>query len=138
MLNNFFDYPSFDCGQIVAIDNTNSVLYGEIIQTIPQRQMCWVRVLAIAQLSPQSSKAQYTQASLYQDSDGVIINLHGAIDLLFPLNLFRVALDSEIMPLLSKINPYEPHDLLDSPNSRQRLNQFLQEIWQNNPDKFLP
>ncbi len=153
--------PLFSSGQIVALDQPNGILYGEIIQTIPQRQMCWVRSIALA-LQTQEFIASVDQNS--QDTltellsvarenqeeqncissnnsdifhDGtVLIDLYRNVDLLFPLDLFRAAFDTEILPLLSSINhdPYNSYD--DSQSSRKYLNWFLKEIWQSNQDKF--
>ncbi|MDJ0533620.1 MAG: hypothetical protein QNJ70_14225 [Xenococcaceae cyanobacterium MO_207.B15] len=142
----------FCSGQIVALDNTNSILYGEVIQIIPQRQMCWIRTIALT-YAPDSLRKKlpnsediYYDAALSQesasranyciDSDMVIVDLHRSIDLLFPINLFRVAFDTEMIPLLSKINPSHDSCLQDTQAGKQQLNQFLKEIWQTNQDKF--
>ncbi len=166
----------FCSGQIVALDNTNSILYGEIIQTIPQRQMCWVRAIgislkvrpcAIAKLPGSENKddeggGRGLKTELTNDdshtlsneapfqgcwgtlcisnhrveSQTQIIDLHRNVDLLFPLDLFRVAFDTELIPLLSKMDLSHHSCLNDTQTSRQYLNQFLKEIWQINRSKF--
>ncbi len=126
----------FCSGQIVALDNTNSVFYGEIIQTIPQRQMCWVRAIALSLKARDWDVTAKLPGSENKDSETQIIDLHRNVDLLFPLDLFRVAFDTELIPLLSKIDLSHHSCLNDTQTSRQYLNQFLKEIWQINQSKF--
>ncbi|MDJ0743449.1 MAG: hypothetical protein QNJ32_08810 [Xenococcaceae cyanobacterium MO_167.B27] len=137
--------PLFSSGQIVALDHCHGILYGEIIQTVPQRQMCWVRGIAL------SLKTKHFMISFERDAENnidsnnlencndsttVLVDLYRNVDLLFPVDLFRVAVDTEIMPILSKIDPYPYSGFHDITSSRQYLNWFLKEIWQTNQDKF--
>ena len=169
--------PLFSSGQIVALDHGNGILYGEIIQTVPQRQMCWIRGIAlylktkqflvsfgqdaedsltvgngeVSRPSPTTMLSKLLQMSalnqdennlasnnleIFDDSGIILVDLYRNVDLLFPLDLFRVAFDTEIMPILSQIDP-DPHSgSHDTRSSRQCLNWFLKEIWQTNQDKF--
>ncbi|MDJ0647754.1 MAG: hypothetical protein QNJ60_03530 [Xenococcaceae cyanobacterium MO_188.B19] len=166
--------PLFSSGQIVALDHCNGILYGEIIQTVPQRQMCWIRGIAlylktkeflvsfgqddaedsltvgngqVSRPSPTTVLSNLLQMSalnqddennleIFDDSTTVLVDLYRNVDLLFPLDLFRVAFDTEIMPILSQIDP-DPHSGSHNTKfSRQCLNWFLKEIWQTNQDKF--
>lgn len=154
--------PLFSSGQIVALDHPHGILYGEIIQIVPQRQMCWVRGIALS-LNTQHFTSSFgkdagdTLTSLlkvsalneneennldsknsasFPDSNTVLIDLYRNVDLLFPLDLFRVAFDTEIIPILSVIDPYPYNISHDIKTSKQCLNWFLKEIWQSNQDKF--
>ena len=148
----------FASGQIVALDHAYGTLYAETIQIVTQRQMCWVRTIAIAiqkdkiqdgvsssllgGSSPSQNFAQkqsLENASIVHpmaDSDMVLIDLQRNIDLLLPLNLFRVAFDTEIIPILSNIELYDHSFMAQNQVSKQYLNWFLKEIWQSNQDKF--
>ena len=170
--------PLFSSGQIVALDHCHGILYGEIIQTVPQRQMCWVRGIALSlktkhfmisferdagdtdtvgdgrvsrpypttllnkllSVSPvnrdDENNIDSNNLENCHDSTTVLVDLYRNVDLLFPVDLFRVAVDTEIMPILSKIDPYPYSGFHDIKSSRQCLNWFLKEIWQTNQDKF--
>ncbi len=144
--------PSFSSGQIVALDHPDGTsLYAETIQIVPQRQMCWVRGIAIAiqkdkiqdALSSPSQNLAHNKslenASIFHpwaDSDKVLIDLQRNIDLLLPLNLFRVAFDTEIIPILSSIDLYPHSSIAQTQASKQYINWFLREICQSNQDKF--
>ena len=169
--------PLFSSGQILALDHCHGILYGEIIQTVPQRQMCWIRGIALYLKTKQFlvSLGQDTEDSLtvgdgqssrpspanmlsnllpmsalnqdennltpnnlkiFDDSETILVDLYRNVDLLLPFDLFRVAFDTEIMPILSHLDP-DPHNVShDTQSSRQCLNWFLKEIWQTNQDKF--
>ena len=137
--------PLFSSGQIVALDHCHGILYGEIIQTVPQRQMCWVRGIALSlktkhfmiSFEPDAeNNIDSNNLENCNDSTTVLVDLYRNVDLLFPVDLFRVAVDTEIMPILSKIDPYPYSGFHDITSSRQYLNWFLKEIWQTNQDKF--
>ena len=161
--------PLFSSGQIVALDHCHGIFYGEIIQTVPQRQMCWVRGIALslktknflsyfegdAQISQphpttvfnkllsvspadqgDENNIDFNGLENCHDSKTVVVDLYRNVDLLFPLDLFRVAFDTEIIPILSNIDPYPYSGSHDIKSSRQCLNWFLQEIWRTNQDEF--
>ncbi|WP_315791608.1 hypothetical protein [Fischerella sp. JS2] len=106
--------PNFQPGQIVSLEHDDSKLYVEVIQVVISRQLCWVRPLLL----------------LVKSSEPPIINdLREASDLLWPINLFRPALDTEVIDLLSQVLAKEPKPELDSP-AKQLLHQFIHKVWQ--------
>jgi hypothetical protein len=105
---------SFQPGQIVSLDNGNRNLYCEVIQVVIARELCWVRPLLIANFTPE---------------DTIITDLRDASDLLWPINLFRPAVDTEVISLLSQLLPKEPKVNTDSV-AQQQLHQFITQVWQ--------
>ncbi len=139
----------FVSGQIVALDDSYGIFYGEVIQTVLPRKMCWVRAIAIAIAEDVANtlKVSYPDLNLnfktignnleiFSDSNIVLINLYRNVDLLFPLDLFRVAFDTEVLPLLEIIRGDSYSYPNDVQSSRRCLNWFLQKIWYNHRDKF--
>ncbi|TBR58844.1 hypothetical protein BLD44_003745 [Mastigocladus laminosus UU774] len=104
---------NFQPGQIVSLEHDDSQLYGEVIQVVISRHLCWVRPLVL----------------LVKSSEPPLINdLREASDLLWPLDLFRPALDTEIISILSQLLAKEPKPEIDSP-TKQLLHQFIHEVW---------
>jgi hypothetical protein len=101
-------------GQIVSLEHGDKNLYAEVIQFVVSRQLCWVRPLLMVTLIEESP---------------LITDLRDASDLLWPANLFRPALDTEVITFLSQVLAKEPKT---EPNStaKQQLNQFIHQLWQ--------
>ena len=115
----------FKESQIICLEYQGTCLYGEVIQLILSRQMCWFRPICMT-----IEKAG--------DRDGEnceLIQLRFSSDLLWPINLFRPALDTEVISLLTDLNNnHKPKQNQTSP--RQYLNQFIHQVWAANQDKF--
>jgi hypothetical protein len=125
--------PDFQPYQIVCLEYEETCLYAEVVQVVAARQVCWVRPLLLAidwlhKLSPETENAD--QPCWY--------DLRQGSDLLLPLVLFRPALDTEVLPLFSKL--YTSEDTLESGNSdrdgHQKLHQFVRQICQARPEVF--
>ncbi|MBD2243087.1 hypothetical protein [Nostoc sp. FACHB-888] len=101
-------------GQIVSLEHGDRNLYAEVIQFVVSRQLCWVRPLLMV--------------TFIQESP-LITDLRDASDLLWPANLFRPALDTEVISLLSQVLAKEPKSEPDSA-AKQQLNQFIYQLWQ--------
>ncbi len=105
---------AFKPSQIVCLEFYDECLYGEVIQVVEQRQICWVRPLMIVK------------------QEVLIADLRSSSDLLLPLCLFRQSFDTEIISFLTQLNQL--------PASNQSppfdLNLFIQKVWQTNQDKF--
>ncbi len=101
-------------GQIVSLEHGDRNLYAEVIQFVVSRQLCWVRPLLMV---------SFIQESL------LVTDLRDASDLLWPANLFRPALDTEVISLLSQVLAKEPKSEPDSA-AKQQLNQFIHQLWQ--------
>ena len=119
--------PSFKPSQIVCLEHQNNYLYGEVIQIIESRQLCWMRPLMLAVFSNNIP----TVNSLQEAEELWDVRLTS--DVAYPLPLFRPALDLEVLPLMMHLEEdVEEGDSL----SKQRLRQFLEQIWQSNPSYF--
>ncbi|MEA5535676.1 hypothetical protein [Crocosphaera sp. XPORK-15E] len=119
----------FSPHQIVCLEHDDHRLYCEVIQVVELRQRCWVRPLFLAVIA--EDRQVYHQLSMPK----VLIDVRSTSDLLYPITLFRVALDTEVIPLLTEIETQKT-----SPESRQeakeKLRQFITQVWQDHPEKF--
>ena len=106
--------PNFQTGQIVSLDYGNTNLYAEVIQVVTERDLCWVRPILLANLTQEVP---------------IIMDMRYASDLLWPINLFRPALDIEVISLLSQLLPKELKADLDTVAQLQ-LHQFIYQFWQ--------
>ena len=104
----------FQPGQIVSLEHGDKNLYAEVIEVVVSRQLCWVRPLLLA---------NHTQ------EPPLITDLRDASDLLWPIQLFRSALDTEVITLLSQVLVKEPKGEPDLV-AKQELHQFIQQMWQ--------
>ncbi len=107
---------NFHPGQIVSLEHDDSKLYAEVIQVVISRHLCWVRPLLLLVKSSESEPP-------------LINDLREASDLLWPLDFFRPALDTEVIPILSQVLAKEPKPEIDS-STKQLLHQFIHEVWQ--------
>jgi hypothetical protein len=114
---------SLQANQIVCLTQADLALYGEVIQVISDRQLCWVRPIAIA---------HYEAGAIVQ-----LHNLQEGSDLVLPIILFREALDTELLPILSQLySSDEKSESTIDPTARQILHQLIRAICQANPDLF--
>ena len=111
---------NFQAGQIVFLEYTDSRLYTEVIQVVVERDLCWVRPLLLV-------NQQYSEAPQIND-------LRSTSDLLWPINLFQPALDTQVIELYAQILIKEPKPEL-SQTAKQMLHQFIQELWQANQNE---
>lgn len=156
IISNSVDLP-LKVSQIVCLEHQNSYLYGEVIQLIPHRQLCWFRplCLVISADTPSSLKSESLERSLelefvqqerssrliqnfdYSKSaqELKLIDLQSGSDLLWPVSLFRPALDTEIIYLIPQLQDNSHH--FDQKISNQKyLNKFIHLFWQAHQDKF--
>lgn len=103
--------------QIVCLQHESSNLYAEVIQVVQSRPVCWVRPLLLAEFPPGDS------------CQPLIYDLRSTADLVWPLSLFRSALDTEVIPLLVDISASQPR-LDRDPVALNQLNQFIYKVWQ--------
>ena len=116
---------NFQPRQIVCLEHLGTCLYAEVIQVIGARQLCWVRPLL---LSVQAS-SQESEATL------PLNDLRLLADLIWPVKLFRPALDTEVIPLLTQLLVSEPQPEHD-PVAQQRFDQFIHQVWQAHQARF--
>lgn len=118
--------PEFQPGQIVGLDCQNTCLYAEVIQVVTQRQMCWVRPLMLVEKDQPCEERSFFP---------MVSDLRQSSDLILPLSLFRVALDTEVIPLLMQLNIN--HDKAPIPAlAHQHLQAFVRRVWQATPQVF--
>lgn len=91
-------------------------LFAEVIDTIAVSSRCWVKPLAIASSSPESFKLEFLH------------DLREAAQLILPTYLFRDALDTEVLPLISELFHAEK-DLSRSTNAQRVLYQFIADLY---------
>ena len=119
-------FAQFSSHQIVCIEGKTAFLYGEVIQVIVKRQLCWARPLLLAKFSDVS----ITPITNFPTTEQ-IIDLREGSDLLLPLSLFRPALDTEIIPLITQLNSIDS-SLKDKHIASKQLNSFIHQVWQAN------
>lgn len=117
----------FKVNQIICLEHEQTCLYGEVIQLIPSREMCWFRPICMIALNSQGEPT-------VNNSD--LIHLHSGSDLLWPITLFRHALDTEVICLLANLNDDTNKLKPAQVSCRQYLNQFITQVWRANQDKF--
>ncbi|WP_228061459.1 hypothetical protein [[Phormidium] sp. LEGE 05292] len=110
----------FQPSQIVCLEHQETRLYAEVIQIVESRQVAWVRpLMLVVSLSNQLDYEPFTFYDLRQGAD-----------LLWPSNLFRPALDTEVLPLFTHLqiskNQGENQQL-----AHQQLQRFIRQVWQD-------
>jgi hypothetical protein len=105
----------FHPGQILFLECDNYRLYTELIQVVDERQLCWVRPLFLV--------------NFQQEQPGVT-DLRDGSDLLWSVNLFHRALDTDVITFLSQILAKEAKPELE-PTAKQQLNLFIQMLWRS-------
>lgn len=115
----------FKPGQIVSLECGDACLHSEVIQVVEARQVCWVRPLMLVVLvSAKDSPAEYTLSDLREGAD-----------LLWPLSLFRAALDTEVISLLTQLHSLDA-EKKDRVMASRQLRDFVDRVWENFPTAF--
>lgn len=111
--------------QVVCIEEENTYLYGEVIQVIEERSMCWVRPWILLLGEDEFNVLVETQKNM------TLYNLSQTADLVCPLDWFRPALDTELIPLLSQTKDTDvlTTDVEEMQQGRKQLNSFLNKLW---------
>ena len=115
----------FKVNEIICLENQNTCLYGEVIQILPSRGLCWFRPMCLVVSDAGNSSFEPKQS----------IDQRSGSDLLWPIDLFRAALDTEVVGFLTQLSDRD-RLVANKISSRQCLNKFLQQVWQDNQDKF--
>jgi hypothetical protein len=100
-------YPS----QIVSASTPNYQFFGEVIDVVTDRGVCWVRPLLLVKKGEEDTKIDVRQGS----------------DLVFPLFYFEPALDGDILPFLNDLVKDDDEGASFVSNHPQ-LTQFLREL----------
>ncbi|MGD1907258.1 MAG: hypothetical protein ACFB0C_14905 [Leptolyngbyaceae cyanobacterium] len=102
---------ALNANQIVYLAQGNTCLYGEVIQVVESRDRCWVRPLALVEISPDSS----AENICYRTPQGP--------DVIWPLPWFTPALDTDWLAILTELSQAPGYD-------RATANQWLRQLWQ--------
>jgi len=110
---------TFQPSQIVCLEHGATRLYAEVVQVAEPRQVCWVRPLALVESD--SAIAVETLPELH--------DLRQGSDLLLPIALFRLAIDTEVIPVLAYL--YAETSTVISKTGQtnhQHLSQFVRQV----------
>ncbi|MEM1392525.1 MAG: hypothetical protein AAF757_19775 [Cyanobacteria bacterium P01_D01_bin.116] len=105
---------NFQAGQIVFLEYKDDRLYAEVIQVVVERNLCWVRPLLLVSQECESQQVN---------------DLRSTSDLLWSINSFQPALDTQVIELYSQILIKEPKPEL-AQTAKQKLHQFIRQLWQ--------
>ncbi|MFB2880847.1 hypothetical protein [Floridanema aerugineum] len=115
----------FQPSQIVCLEHQEIRLYAEVIQIVESRQMAWVRpLMLVMSLSERLDSEPFTLYDLRQGAD-----------LLWSSNLFRPALDTEVLPLFTQLQTCKTQDE-NQQLAHQQLQRFVRQVWQDSERKF--
>jgi hypothetical protein len=121
--------------EFACLEHQDMLLYTEIIQVVEKRHRYWARPVLLCE--------RLTQEDNLAESLPTVYDVRSCSDLLWPRSLFRSVLDTELIPLLAHLNleleaPFVPTKLLSGhlAEARQKLQQFTQRLWRNNPEAF--
>lgn len=115
--------------QIVCLEHEHARLYAEVIQMVPTRHVCWVRPLILVVFPADADRLQVSPSQL------ILYDLHQSSDLVWPVILFRPALDTEVVPLLAQLNDLEIQ-LEDEVTAHQQFSWFICQVWQAHQSEF--
>jgi hypothetical protein len=124
---------TFQEGQIIYLQHETLRLYAETIQIIKTRKLCWARPLALIQLPAERYSDRYEALMLH--------DLRQGSDLLLPISLFQIALDTEAIPVITQLNaPKNDLPIELFPDGRQPsfpiLQNFVHQVWQAHSEEF--
>ena len=112
----------FKSYQIVRLQHNNTCLYGEVIQVVAKRQLCWVRPLMLA-IAPENEIYSFPGEDMPQ-----VLDLRMSSDLFWPSDLFESASDAEVIPLLMQLEAID-FSSFDENKARACLHNFIKGFW---------
>ncbi|MEG4989671.1 hypothetical protein QUB08_28595 [Microcoleus sp. BR0-C5] len=120
---------NFKPGQIVSLECGDACLHSEVIQVVEARQICWVRpLMLVVLLSGKDLSEQWLEEYTLSD-------LRDGADLLWPLSLFRAAVDTEVISLLTELHSRDS-DQKDGAIASRQLRDFVDRVWEAFPSAF--
>ncbi len=130
---------NFQSGQIVGLNHLNRCLYAEVIQVVEFRGVCWVRPLMLIQ-GLSDEHLDYDLGDLNTLEPIILYDLRQSPDLIWPIQLFRAALDTEVIPLLAELEAPEVNTPeiknVNTCSAHQQLREFIRQVWQAYPHVF--
>ncbi len=106
----------FSPNQVVCLEQDELRLFGEVVQMVPLRSRCWVRPLAMAQVDPDRLDLK------------LLYDLRESSHLVLPAMMFREALDTELIPLMSALFHPDKTGGDDSEAARQAIHQLVRRV----------
>jgi hypothetical protein len=107
----------FSPNQVVCLEQGELLLFGEVVQMVPERSRCWVRPLAMAQVVPESLQLL------------LLYDLRESSHLVLPAQVFREALDTEVIPIMGALFHPEKEVVVDnSDTARISLHQLIRMV----------
>jgi hypothetical protein len=107
-------------------------LFAEVIDTIAISSRYWVKPLALAKSSIEDDRLEF------------LYDLRDTSQLILPIDLFRDALDTEVLPLLSELfHPVEGsirfsfREAMPTINAQAALHQFINDLYRSNGDSIV-
>ncbi len=118
----------FKIDQIVCLEQGNSYLFAEVIDNIAVSARCWVRPLTIARLPPvgYANDPQSFELEFLHD-------LRNGSQLILPAALFRYAVDTEVLPLMSELFHPDKDSTLTLA-AKKALHTFIADIYRSAPE----
>jgi hypothetical protein len=111
-----YSSAEFKTDRIVCLDREDLHLFAEVIDDTVINNRCWVRPLAIARSNSENFNLEF------------LYDLRDAAQLILPTSLFRDALDTEVLPLISEL--FHPtQDSTRSTNDRKILYRFIADLY---------
>ena len=117
-----FNCEEFQPCQIVCLEHQNRCLYAEVIQALPSRGRFWLRPLMLG-IWPLDANANF------MESPDELYDLRQGADLVWPTTGFRLALDTEVIPLLTELETLRKTPEQNDLGNRQ-LRNFVDRVWQ--------
>jgi hypothetical protein len=101
----------FKSGEIICLENDHQRLFTEVIEMVYSRQIAWVRPVILV---------------INSDDQDQVIDLRESADLLWSIDDFRPAFDTEVIPFLVELQDKIP----DGKNAQQYLSVFVRKLCQ--------
>ncbi len=110
--------------EIVCLEHQGHCLYAEVIQAVTEQQRSWLRPLALALATVETTTWNQDEARIQQ-----IYDLRECSDLLWPQTQLRAALDIELLPMLTMLQT-EKGSTENSANkdANKQLQAFLHRV----------
>jgi hypothetical protein len=112
--------------RIVCLDTPQGKdrLFAEVIDTIAISSRYWVKPLALARANPESFQLEF------------LYDLRDTSQLILPIDLFRDALDTEVIPLISEL--YHPIEgSRRSMNAQAALHHFIKDLYRETTESIV-
>ncbi len=122
---------SFEPNQIVCVEQGDTKLFAEVIQVSEIRPVSWIRPLLMCSAPLDWNRSE---TSWQEELAAQVYDLREGTDLLWPLELQRAALDTEVVPLLTKLSTHKAQS--GDRSAHQCLQAFIRQVWQAYPNAF--